>query len=261
VRRFRRAQRRLDATIYRLIEERRADGADRGDLLSMLLLARDAEGDGAAMDDRQVRDEAMTLFLAGHETTAVALAWTWRLLSENPEAEALLHRELDEVLDGRLPAVEDVPRLEVTRGVFAESLRLYPPAWVIGRLALTAVEIGGFRVPRRSLVLTSPWVTHRDPRWWPDPSAFDPTRWSPAAEAARPRFAYFPFGGGPRVCIGEPFAWLEGILVLATLARGWRMRLVAGHAARLHPLITLRPRGGLPARLERRRPDRGLTRA
>ncbi|HEX7241231.1 MAG TPA: cytochrome P450 [Longimicrobiaceae bacterium] len=250
--RMRRARARLDATIYRMIAERRRDGGDRGDLLSMLLLAQDDEGDGGGMTDLQLRDEALTAFLAGHETTGNALAWTWHLLGHHPEAEAALHAELDAVLGGRLPTVDDLPALPRTRAVLAESMRLFPPAYALGREPREDVELGGFRAPRGSIVLMSQWVVHRDPRWWDDPLRFDPGRWTPEAEAALPRFAYFPFGGGPRKCIGEGFAWTEGILVLATLARRWRARPVPGHRVETDPMITLRQRNGIRVRLERR---------
>ncbi len=251
--RMRRARARLDATIYRIIAERRRTGEDRGDLLSMLLLAQDTEGDGGGMTDLQLRDEALTIFLAGHETTANALAWTWHLLAGSPEAEAALHAELDTVLDGRLPTVDDVPALPYTRAVLAESMRVFPPAYVVGRQPLHDMEVGGFRVEAGSIVLMSPWVIQRDPRWWPDPLRFDPGRWTPEMEAGLPRFAYFPFGGGPRKCIGEGFAWTEEILVLATLAARWRVRPVPGHPVEPEPMITLRPRHGIRAVLERRR--------
>ncbi|HEV7589122.1 MAG TPA: cytochrome P450 [Longimicrobium sp.] len=240
--RVRRASARLDATIYRMIEERRRSGEDRGDLLSMLLAARDEEGDGAAMTDRQLRDEALTLFLAGHETTANALAWTWHLLALNPAAEARLHAELD-ALGAAAARADDLPRLPFSRAVLAESMRLYPPAWAIGRQPLEDFAAGGYRVRAGTVVLMSPWVTQRDPRWWPEPERFDPDRWTPENEAALPRYAYFPFGGGPRKCIGEGFAWTEGILVLATLARRWRLRHVPGAEVGRQPLITLRPTG------------------
>lgn len=245
VRRFQKARARLDETIYRIIEERRRSNEDRGDLLSMLLSARDEEGDGGQMSDEQVRDEVMTLFLAGHETTANAMTWTWYLLSEHPEVEAKLHEELDAVLEGRQPTVEDVPSLRYTEMVVAESMRLYPPAWAIGRLALKDHEIGGYTIPARALVLLSPYVTHRDARYFPDPTRFDPERWTPEAKEVRPQFAYFPFGGGTRRCIGEGFAWMEGILLLASLARNWRMRLVPGHRVETLPVITLRPKHGM----------------
>ena len=250
-RRFRRAMQRLDATIYRIIEERRAAGEDRGDLLSMLLLAQDEEGGGGGMTDLQVRDEAMTLFLAGHETTANALSWTWYLLSRNRDAERALHDEIDRICGDRLPAPADVPRLACTEMVLAESMRIYPPAYLIGRTALEDVTIGEWLVPRGSIVIVAEIVTHRDARWFPDPLRFDPSRFTAEAKAARPKFAYFPFGGGPRICIGEGFAWTEGILLLATIAQTWRF--TGGRDVEPLPLITLRPRGGMPMRATLRR--------
>jgi cytochrome P450 len=245
VRRFQKARARLDETIYRIIEERRRSNEDRGDLLSMLLSARDEEGDGGQMNDEQVRDEVMTLFLAGHETTANLMTWTWYLLSQHADVEAKLHEELNAVLEGRQPMVEDVPRLRYTEMVVAESMRLYPPAWAIGRLALKDHEVGGYTIPAKALVLLSPYVTHRDERYFPDPTRFDPERWTPEARESRPQFAYFPFGGGTRRCIGEGFAWMEGILLLASLARNWRMHLVPGHRVETLPVITLRPKHGM----------------
>ena len=244
-RRFDDAKRRLDAIIFRLIEERRRSGQDRGDLLSMLLLAQDTEGDGGQMTDAQLRDELMTIFLAGHETTSNALTWTWYLLSQNPEVESKLHEEIDEILQGRLPAFEDVARMKYTEMVLAESMRLYPPAWALGRMALNDFEIGGYVVPKKSLVLMSQYVMHRDPRYFAEPMRFDPERWSPEARETRPQFSYFPFGGGPRRCIGEGFAWMEGILLLATLAQHWRMRLAPNHPVELKPVMTLRPKHGM----------------
>ena len=246
--RFRRALARLDATIYALIAQRRASGEDRGDLLSMLLVAQDAESDGERMSDLQVRDEAMTLFLAGHETTANALAWSWYLLAQNRDVERRLQEELDEVLRGGAPTPADYPRLQYTQMVLAESMRLFPPAWGIGRLSTEEVELGGYTLPERSLVLVAQWVTHRDARWFPDPLRFDPTRFTEEAKRERPRFAYFPFGGGTRICIGEAFAWMEGVLLLATIAQKWRFELTERRPAEPLPLITLRARGGIPMR-------------
>jgi cytochrome P450 len=243
VRRFKRARKRLDVTIYRLIEERRTSGGDAGDLLSMLLLACDEEGTGG-MTDQEIRDEALTLFLAGHETTADALTWAWYLLSQNPPAEAALHAELDRVLAGRTPSFGDLPQLRYTESVFSEALRLYPPAWGIGRRALEDYRVGDFLIPARSVVLTSPYAVHRDPRWFADPLAFRPERWL-ADDAARPKFAYFPFGGGARVCIGERFAWMEGTLILAAIGQRWRLRLEPGHRVETHARITLRPKHGM----------------
>jgi cytochrome P450 len=245
LRRFDAAKAKLDAIIYRLIEERRNSGEDRGDLLSMLLLAQDTEGDGGAMTDEQLRDEVMTIFLAGHETTANALTWTWYLLSENPAVEEKLHEEIDRVLAGRLPAFADVVQLKYTEMVLAESMRLYPPAWATGRLAIAETEIAGYKVPAKALVLMSQYVMHRDPRYFPEPLSFDPDRWTTEARESRPQFAYFPFGGGPRRCIGEGFAWMEGVLLIAALAQQWRMRLVPNHPVALKPVITLRPKHGM----------------
>jgi cytochrome P450 len=239
-RRFERARAMLDKVIYDLIAERRASGQDKGDLLSMLLLAQDEDRGG--MTDRQVRDEALTLLIAGHETTANALLWSWYLLSRNPEAEASLHAELSKVLEGRLPVLDDLSRLPYTTGVFSEALRLYPPAWAIGRRAKQDYQIGDYTIPARSILLMSPWVSHRDPRWFPEPEKFDPNRWRSEQMEKLPKFAYFPFGGGARVCIGERFAWAEGILVLATLAQRWRLRLAPDQKVETRAVITLRSR-------------------
>ena len=243
--RFIRARDRLDSIIYRIIRERRASGEDRGDLLSMLLDAQDEEGDGDRMTDQQVRDEAMTLFLAGHETTANALTWTWYLLSQNPEAEKKFHEEVDEILAGALPGANDLSRLRYTEMVFAESMRMYPPAWTIGRRAINDFELGGYVIPARSSLLMSQYIVHHDPRFYHEPFRFDPGRWTAEARATRPAFSYFPFGGGPRICIGESFAWMEGALVLATVAQKWRLRLVPGHKVQMDPAITLRPKYGM----------------
>ena len=254
VRRFQKAKASLDATIYRIIEERRkrASTNDSGDLLSMLLLAQDTEGDGGRMSDLQLRDEVMTIFLAGHETTANALTWTWYLLSQNPEAEARLHGELEQVLDGRIPVGADLPRLPYTEMVFAESMRLYPPAWMIGRRALSDYRIGEYTLPAKSILLMSQYLMQRDERFFPDPLKFDPDRWSEAARKSRPKFCYFPFGGGPRVCIGEFFAGMEGVLLIATLAQRWRMRLAPDQRVEPQPLVTLRSKHGMRMRLEKR---------
>jgi cytochrome P450 len=251
--RFRKARARLDATIYRLIDERRRAPSDRGDLLSMLLLAQDTEGDGGGMSNLQLRDEAMTIFLAGHETTANALTWTWYLLSQHPDVERRLHAEIDGALGGRLPTADDLAALPYTRMVLAESMRLYPPAWILGRRALAPFEVNGFTIPARSIILASQYTIHRDARWFPSPDTFDPERFAPERHAERPKFAYFPFGAGPRVCIGEQFAWMEGILALATIAQRWRLRLVPGHPVALQPIITLRPKFGMRMTVEARR--------
>jgi cytochrome P450 len=244
LRRARLARARLDAIIYRLIAERRASGRDHGDLLSMLLAAQD-EDDGGVMTDQQVRDEAMTIFLAGHETTANALTWTWYLLSGAPEVRARLHDEIDRVLQGRLPAVADLPSLPLVEKVVTESMRLYPPAWLIGRRAIHDYPIGDYVAPRRSILVMSPFIIQRDARYYRDPERFDPDRWTPAFKASLPKFAYFPFGGGPRQCIGESFAWMELVLIVATIAQRWELRLVPGHPVEMQPLITLRAKHGM----------------
>jgi cytochrome P450 len=249
------ARERLDAIIYGLIAERRASGRDHGDLLSMLLSVRDedpAASAGGAMTDTQVRDEAMTIFLAGHETTANALTWTWYLLSGAPDIESRLHQELDRVLKGRLPAVADIPSLSFVERIVTESMRLYPPAWIVGRRALQEHQIDGYTLPAGSIVVASEYIVHHDPRWFPDPHRFDPDRWLPESVAERPKYSYFPFGGGQRLCIGEPFAWMEGELLLATLAQRWRFELVRGHPIALSPVVTLRPKHGIQMRAHRR---------
>lgn len=251
-RRFERGKRRLDDTIARMIAARRAAGGGTDDLLSMLLHATDVEGDGTAMSDAQLRDEAITIFIAGHETTANALTWTWLLLARNPAAEQALHDEIDAALDGRVATMDDLSRLPFARAIIAESMRLYPPAYVIGRRAIGACTFGGYDFPARTIFLAPQFLVHRDPRWWLEPDRFLPERWLDGeAQASRPKLAYFPFGAGTRICVGEQFAWMEAILVLVTLAQRWRVR-VDGPDPALEPIITLRPRGGLPARLERR---------
>ena len=248
------AVKRLDKIIYRIIAERRASGRDAGDLLSMLLEARDE--DGLRMTDRQLRDEAITLFLAGHETTAIALSWTWWLLAQHPAVEAKLHAELNSVLAGRAPTVEDLPRLPYLDRVLTESLRLYPPAWGMARLAIEDAEIAGYRIPKGTGVSLSQWVVHRDPRWYEDPEEFRPERWENDLMKRLPRFAYFPFGGGPRMCVGNNFALMEAALLLAAIAQRFRLRLVPGHPVVLFPTITLRPRYGIRMTLEERLPGK-----
>jgi cytochrome P450 len=253
IRQLHRARRQVNALIARMIAERRRDGGDRGDLLSMLLAAQDTEGDDQGMSDRQLRDEIVTLLLAGHETTANALTWTCYLLAQHPEVAARLEAEVDAVVGARTPSAEDVPRLLYTRDVIAEGMRLFPPAWIVERYTREDFEAGSYRIPAGTIVYTSQYLVHRDPRWWPAPNRFVPERWAdgPAA-ATRPKFAYFPFGGGTRICVGEHFAWLEATLVLAAIVQRWRMT----HEDPLPPepeaLVTLRPRGGLRLRLERR---------
>lgn len=243
------ARQRLDATIYRIIAQRRASAEDRGDLVSMLLAAQDEQG---GMSDVQVRDEAMTLFLAGHETTANALTWTWYLLSQNPAEERRLHKELDQVLAGRTPTLDDLPHLPYTRMVLSEAMRLYPPAYAIGRQVVEPYSVRDYVIEPGATVFISQYVMHRDPRYWFDFERFDPNRWTPEAQARRPKFSYFPFSAGPRVCIGEGFAWTEGLLALATLAQRWQARLVLGQPVALEPLITLRPKHGMRMTLHRR---------
>ncbi len=246
MRRFHRVESDLNAVIGGMIAERRATGANGDDLLSLLLRARE---DGVGMSDEQVRDEALTLFLAGHETTAIALTWTWWLLSRHPDVETRLHAELDQ-LNGA-PTADDLPRLAYTRAALDEAIRLRPPAWAIGRTVVTDHRSGAYLVRSGSVVVVSPWLLHHDERWWPEPEAFRPERWlTDRPEGSR--HAYVPFGGGPRRCIGEPFALMEGVLLLAAIARRWRFRTVSEDPPELQPVVTLRPRGGLPMRVERR---------
>ncbi|MDP8956449.1 MAG: cytochrome P450 [Actinomycetota bacterium] len=249
-RRFFEARESLDSIVFGMIRERHATG-DRGDLLSTLLSVQDEERSGG-MSDQQVRDEAMTILLAGHETTANALTWTWYLLSQHPNVERKLHDEIDGVLHDRLPSADDLPRLPYAERVLAEAMRLYPPAWVLGRKALDDHQVDGYVIPAGSLVLLSPYVVHHDARWFPDPYGFDPDRWTQEEQRSRPKHTYFPFGGGPRLCIGESFAWMEGILVMVTLARQWRMRLARGHPIGLQAAVTLRPKHGMRMAVERR---------
>lgn len=249
--RLRRAVRRLDEVVYRMIADRRRSPEDRGDLLSILLEAQDAD-DGSRMSDRQVRDEAMTLFLAGHETTAVALSWTWYLLAQHPEVDARLADELRAALGGRPPAVTDLPALRYAEMVVMESMRLYPPAYGIGREATRPTEVAGHPVPAGGVVIMPTWVVQRDARWFDEPEAFRPERWAHDAMRRLPRFAYFPFGGGPRQCIGNTFATMEATLVLAAIARRFRLALMPGQRVTPTPYITLRPEPGIRVRLEGR---------
>jgi cytochrome P450 len=241
--------RELDSVIEGIISERRKQNTATGDLLSILLQARDEET-GEGMTDRQVRDEVMTLLLAGHETTATALTWTWYLLSQYPEVEERLHAELDEVLAGQPPAVDHLPRLPYTRMILDETLRLYPPTFSLSRRALVDDEIGGYALPAKSTILLCPYTTHRHPAFWENPGVFDPERFSPERAADRPHFAYFPFGGGPRQCIGNQFALMEAQLILATIAQRYRLRPVAGHKVVPEVVLTIRPRHGLPVTLQ-----------
>jgi cytochrome P450 len=254
--RFHRARRTLDATVYQIIRARRSDGRDDGDLLSMLMDVRDEQGDGGGMSDRELRDQALIFLLAAYDTTALALTWTWYLLSQNPAAEARLHAELAAVLDGRIPAIADIPRLKYTHAVFAEAMRLFPPGYVLARRALADFHVGGFFIRRGTTILVSPYLIHRDPRFYDQPETFRPERWACPTSDARPKFCYFPFGGGARTCVGESFSWTEGVLVLATLAQRWKFRLAPGQPVAYLPLLNLRPKYGMRLTLERRAASR-----
>jgi cytochrome P450 len=247
--RFRRAVKKLDAILFHFIRERREHPSERRDLLALLLEARDEVG---GLTDRQVRDEAMTLFLAGHETTALALSWTWLLLSRHPEVERKLVEEWATVLGDRPATVDDWQRLPYTEQVVQESMRLYPPAYVVGREALVDLEIAGYPVRRGVTLLMPEWAVHRDPRCWSEPEAFRPERWGTDAVKRLPKFAYFPFGGGPRLCIGNLFAMMEMVLVLATLGRRYRLAIDPQATIEPEATFTLRPRTAMPARIERR---------
>jgi len=239
--RFRRARKHLDAVVQRMIVTRRSEAVDRGDLLSMLISARDTENSDEGMSDEQLRDEVITIFLAGYETVANALTWTWYLLSQNPEAEERLHAEID-VLGDRPATLADLPQLRYTEMVFAESMRLYPPAWAMGRQATREIELGPYTLPAGTYFLFSQYILQRSAEYFPDPLRFDPERFTPEQKAARHRFAYFPFGGGGRQCIGEAFSWMEGVLLIATIAQCWNLRLLPGQRIEVQPKITLRPR-------------------
>jgi cytochrome P450 len=251
--RFYRAKKRLDGTINRMINERRLNKIDNGDLISLLLRSQNEKVDGGGMSDQQIRDEAITLFLTAFDTTSTALTWTWYLLSQNPEAEARLHEELDRVLNGRLPTAEDLAQLKYTRMVFGESMRIYPPSYVIPRQALEDFPIDKYIVPRGSIVLLSPYLIHHDRRFYPEPEKFNPHAWEKHSHGQTSKYEYFPFSRGPRSCIGEPFAWMQGILVLASIARLWRIKLVPDHPVELLPLINLRPKHGMMMTLHRRK--------
>ena len=247
---LKRAVGRLDKVIYGIIEQRRASGQMAGDLLSAFLQAQDDQGVG--MTDRQLHDEIMTLFLAGHETTANVLSWTWLLLGQNPEVEKKLVEELGRVLGGRIPTPADLPQLVYTDMVLRESMRLYPPVWVIGRRALETFRLGDYEIPADTNMLISQYLMHRDARYFPEPEKFDPQRWSAGDSRAvsLPRFAYFPFGGGPRVCIGAGFAMMEAVLLLATIAQKFQIQIAPGEKVSMQPSVTLRPRNGIPVKLK-----------
>jgi len=246
---FVRARKRIDAVVYRMIDAHQWSGVDRGSLLDLMLAASPADQEGAR---QSLRDQVITIFLAGYETVANALSWTWYLLSQNPGCEANFHAELDSVLQGRLPGIEAVSRLRYTENAMAESLRLYPPAWAMGRYARNDFALGNYFLPARTTVLISQFITHRDPRYFPDPLRFDPDRFLAEGKAQRAKFTYFPFGAGARQCIGESFAWMEGVLILATLAQKWKLRLVPDHRVEPQPLITLRPKYGMFMQIEAR---------
>ncbi len=250
LRKFQKSKAHLDAVMARIIHARRESDEDRGDLLSMLIAARDTEGSHAGMTDSQLRDEVVTIFLAGYETIANAMTWTWALLAQNPDVETRLHAELDSALGGRVPTLEDLPQLKYVEGVLAESMRIFPPVWAMGRMAAEDVEIGPYRLPRGTFVYMSQYLLHRDARFWPEPLRFDPSRF--AAGRTTAQFTYFPFGAGARQCIGESFAWMEGTLLLATLAQKWRLRVVPGQTLAVQPKITLRPKGAVRMTIEAR---------
>jgi cytochrome P450 len=240
--RARRAVAELDGVVYGLIRRRR-EGGDRGDLLSMLIAAA---GEGGGADDAQIRDEAITLLLAGHETTALALTFAWHLLGAHPAAAERLEAEIDEAIGGRPAGPADLPRLRYAEGVVRESMRLYPPAWAIGREAIAPCEIGGYAVAPGTQLWAAQWVVHRDARWFPEPLAFRPERWAGDLAKKLPRHAYFPFGGGPRICIGNAFAMMEAVLILVTIARRFRLAPADRRPLELTPSVTLRPARGLP---------------
>ena len=266
--RLERGKAHLDRLIYGMIAERRADPTDRGDLLSMLLNATDAEGEAegfgaedsgarkasTTMTDQQLHDECVTIILAGHETTANALSFALHLLAHHQEVQQRLADEAAEVLGDRAPTAADYPRLAYSTQVFAETMRLYPPVWVTARTCVRPYEIAGYAVPKGATLLAPQFAVHRDARFWDDPEVFDPTRFAAEKKSSRPRYSYFPFGGGSRQCIAEGLAWMEGALVLAVIARDWRLAPAAGatREAAIRPAITLRPANGIPLRIERR---------
>ena len=250
---FYKAKTLLDQKIYRIIGERRRSGLDNGDLLSLLLQAQDTPGSNCVLTDQQIRDEALTLFLTAFDTTSLALAWSWYLLSQNPEAEAELHTEIDNVLQERAPTTEDYSRLVFTKLAFAESLRMYPPSYLIARQAVADFPIGSYVIPKGAIVLMSPYLIHRDSRFHQQPEQYLPRMRAERPEAQQAGYTFFPFGGGPRACIGQHYAWLEGVLVMSSIARYWRFTLVPGHRVETEQLINLRPKYGLMMRVHRRK--------
>jgi cytochrome P450 len=250
-RRAREAVARVDATIYRIIEERRRTGEESSDLLSVLLHAQGEDG-SVSMSDRQVRDEAITLFIAGHETTATALAWSWYLLSKHPDVYARMRAEGDRVLGGRLPTIADLPNLPYTLQIFKEALRLYPPSYAFTRRAISPVQLGAYHIPRGATIVISPYTLHRRPILFPDPERFDPERFTPQQEQSIPHYAYIPFSTGSRICLGMHFALLEGHLILAALAQHVVFEFAGTRSIEPEPLLTLRPKGGVPMVVRRR---------
>ncbi len=242
----------LDRTIYEFISERRGNEDKYDDLLSLLLSVRSEDNENEGLSDQQIRDEAITLFIAGQETTANSLSWSLYLISRHPEVEARLYEEINSVLGGRLPDMVDYKKLQYTKMVFTEAMRLYPPAWTVVRRALSDYKLKDYIVPAGDDIFMSQYVIQRDPEYYPSPLEFRPQRWENDYMKSIPRFAYYPFGGGPRLCIGEGFAWMEGVLVLATILSNWKMRLVEDKPVKPDPLITLRPKGGLKMRLGKR---------
>jgi len=242
-RRFLRAKAAMDGIIDGLVQSHRLGEGLGDNLLGMLVAATDEES-GQKLTDRELRNEVVTMMMAGHETTANALTWTWSLLSDHPEVEATLHAEIDAVLGDRLPTTDDLEKLPYTRQVFTEAMRLYPPAWSTSRTTLEDIDLGGHAIPKGTLLFVSQWICHRDPRWFEEPERFRPERWDDGWQPHRG--AYFPFGGGPRQCIGERFAWMEGILLLSYLGRRWRFRRDPDHRVIPYAVVTLRPKGGMP---------------
>ena len=253
---FVRARKRIDAVVYRMIAAHRQRGSHGGSLLDLMLAASPdpSSANPSSASEQSLRDQVITIFLAGYETVANALSWTWYLLSQNPECERRFHLEIDHELQGRLPTFDDLPRLHYAEMVLAESMRLYPPAWAMGRYARSDFQLGDFFLPAKTTVLISQFVTHRDARFFPDPLRFNPERFTPESKSRRTKLTYFPFGAGARQCIGESFAWMEGVLLLTMLAQKWKLRLVPGHPVEPEPLITLRPKYGMKMRVEAREP-------
>ncbi|HJS55146.1 MAG TPA: cytochrome P450 [Chitinophagaceae bacterium] len=251
--RFLKAKALLDEIIYQIIDDRKQSGIDNGDLLSLLIRAQNEKGPEGGMSDKQIHDEAITLFLTAFDTTSIALTWTWYLLFQNPGAEAELHNEIDSVLNDRIPTAEDLSHLKYTRMVMGESMRLYPPIYIIAREAVNDFEIDKYVLRAGTLILMSPYLIHRDPRFHQDPEKFNPHTWDKLSRNESSKYQYFPFGVGPRSCIGQHFAWMEGILVLASIAQSWRLELVPGHPVKLQQRINLRPKYGMLMKLRRRK--------